>query len=412
MGQVSTDQAAEFAEEPIARAVRFRFSDIGAEQRYRAAMISDARGPNRIVIGILTVLIDLFLIPELMNSPEVIKISLIIRFVFLTPLVILFIFLDLTGKLEKIYGYAVGFIYTIPTILVCIEFINTKTVEAIPNIQAVPLIVLAVIAGRLSVKQAAFVTVTSFLAYALAILNCPVISPAYLPSMILTTLSIGVGAMAVSIRLDLRERTVFLLHSRAERRNQLLSTLVRTDPLTGVANRRFFDESLRWAWAKSWSNQSSLGLIMIDVDHFKAFNDHYGHQEGDVCLRKLAQAVQNAVRADDIVARYGGEEFVVILAASTLVQVQNIAERILQEVRALGLPHRGIGENATVSVSLGAASLTPQEEHGSERLVQLADRLLYDAKNGGRDRVVCDSLKGLSSQDFCGQAPDPGEGGL
>lgn len=391
MSQVLTDQAAEFAEEPIARTLRFRFSDLAAEQRYRAAMLSEARGPNRIVIGILTVLIDLFLIPELINSPEIIKISLIIRFVFLTPLVILFIFLDLKGILEKIYGYAVGFIYTIPTIFICMEFINTKTIEAIPNIQAVPLIVLAVIAGRLSVKQAAFVTLTSFLAYTLAILNCPVISPAYFPSMILTSLSIGVGAMAVSIRLDLRERTVFLLHSRAERRNQLLSTLVRTDPLTGVANRRFFDESLQLAWAESCMNKSSLGLIMIDVDHFKAFNDHYGHQEGDVCLRKVAQAVQTAVRADDIVARYGGEEFVVILSASTLVQVQNIAERILQEVRALRLPHRGLGQDATVSVSLGAASLAPQDQQGSERLVELADRLLYYAKDGGRDRVICGS---------------------
>jgi diguanylate cyclase (GGDEF)-like protein len=128
---------------------------------------------------------------------------------------------------------------------------------------------------------------------------------------------------------------------------------------------------------------------MIDVDHFKAFNDHHGHQEGDVCLRKVAQATQNAVRSGDMVARYGGEEFAVILRDSNLTQVQHVAERIVQEVRGLRLAHPALGPDAIVSVSLGAASLAPREEHGSDRLVELADRLLYAAKHGGRDRVVC-----------------------
>ncbi len=255
--------------------------------------------------------------------------------------------------------------------------------------QSIPFILISVIAGRLSIRQTVVVSTASFLIYTLTILNCKVISPVYFASIILTSLSIGVGAVAVSIRLDLRERTVFLLHSRAERRNQLLSTLVRTDPLTGVANRRSFDETLAWGWSEAWSNKAWIGLIMIDVDHFKAFNDHYGHQEGDVCLRTVAQAIQTAVRSGDMVARYGGEEFAVILADSNLAQVQNVAERIVQEVRALRRPHLGLGPGAFLSVSLGAASLTPQEEQGSERLVQLADRLLYAAKDGGRDRVVC-----------------------
>ncbi len=207
--------------------------------------------------------------------------------------------------------------------------------------------------------------------------------------MVLTSLSIGIGAIAVSVRLELRERTVFLLQSRSEWRNQLLSTLVRTDALTGVANRRSFDESLERAWSEARSTKSSVGLIMIDVDHFKAFNDHHGHQEGDVCLRKVAQATQNAVRSGDMVARYGGEEFAVILRDSNLTQVQHVAERIVQEVRGLRLAHPALGPDAIVSVSLGAASLAPREEHGSDRLVELADRLLYAAKHGGRDRVVC-----------------------
>jgi diguanylate cyclase (GGDEF)-like protein len=391
VSQISTDRAAEFAEEPVTHHARFRFSDPVTEQHYRAAMQADARLTNRVVICVVTVLIDLFWIPELLNSPELIKISFIVRFFILSPLVLIFIILDIKNLIYKIYGYVIGFIYAILTVLVCIVAINATSPQDLPNIQAIPLIMLAITAGRLNLKQTAFVTIISVLSYTVAILNCRIISPAFLPSMMLTSFSIGVGAMAVSIRLELRERTVFLLYSRAERRNQLLSDLVRTDALTGVANRRSFQESLELAWSEAWSNPSSIGLIMIDVDHFKAFNDHYGHQEGDVCLRKVAQAVQAAVRSGDLVARYGGEEFAVILADSNLAQVQNIADRILQEVRAQRLPHEALGPDGILSVSLGAASLAPREEHGSERLVELADSLLYAAKEAGRDRVICGS---------------------
>lgn len=389
MSQASTDQAVDFADEPIVNNARFRFGDPATEQRYRAAMQADARGPNRIVICILTILVDLFIIPELVNSPEIIKYSFILRFIIFTPLNILFLTMDLKDKLEKIYNFAIIFIYTLPTILVGVEVVNTKSPHALPNIQAIPLIMLSVIAGRLNIMQTAFIVSVSFVVYIVSIFNCPIIPLVYLPSMVLTSLSIGIGAIAVSVRLELRERTVFLLQSRSEWRNQLLSTLVRTDALTGVANRRSFDESLERAWSEARSTKSSVGLIMIDVDHFKAFNDHHGHQEGDVCLRKVAQATQNAVRSGDMVARYGGEEFAVILRDSNLTQVQHVAERIVQEVRGLRLAHPALGPDAIVSVSLGAASLAPREEHGSDRLVELADRLLYAAKHGGRDRVVC-----------------------
>jgi diguanylate cyclase (GGDEF)-like protein len=305
---------------------------------------------------------------------------------------ILFVILDVTHRLKRFYGWALTALCILPTLLVGIEIVNTRNSDALPNIQAVPLILLVVIAARMSVAQAGCVVVGSCLIYIAAILNFPAAPGAFLPSMILTSLSIGVGVMAFCIRIEMRERAVFLFQWHARHRNQLLSELVKTDGLTGVANRRSFDESLQAAWSQALSRQASLGLIMIDVDHFKAFNDHYGHQEGDICLRRVARAVEESVRAGDLVARYGGEEFAVILVGASMTQVQNVADRILQGVRALKLPHQALGKDATVSASLGAVSMTPREIDGSHRLVELADRLLYRAKDAGRDRIECARL--------------------
>jgi diguanylate cyclase (GGDEF)-like protein len=386
------DEAVDGIEEPVAHAMRLRFSDPATERRYLTTMQTQGRAANRVIVCILTILVDLFLLPELYHVSEIVKLSIILRFAILTPLTILFVIFDIKNGLSRFYGAALTALCLLPTVLVAMEIVNTKSIEALPNIQAVPLILLVVMAARLSVMQAAFVVLMSCFFYIAAILNCPLVPESFLPSMILTSLSIGVGVMAFSVRIEMRERAVFVFQSRARQRNQLLAKLVKTDGLTRVANRRSFDESLEWSWSDAWSRQTSLGLIMIDVDHFKAFNDRYGHQKGDICLRQVAHAIEESVRSGDIVARYGGEEFAVILTGASLAQVQNVAERIVQGVRALKLPHRSVGENATVSVSLGAVSMIPREADGSHRLVEVADRLLYRAKETGRDRIECARL--------------------
>lgn len=392
MNQLLMDEAVDGIEEPVAHAMRLRFSDPATERRYLTTMQTQGRAANRVIVCILTILVDLFLLPELYHVSEIVKLSIILRFAILTPLTILFVIFDIKNGLSRFYGAALTALCLLPTVLVAMEIVNTKSIEALPNIQAVPLILLVVMAARLSVMQAAFVVLMSCFFYIAAILNCPLVPESFLPSMILTSLSIGVGVMAFSVRIEMRERAVFVFQSRARQRNQLLAKLVKTDGLTRVANRRSFDESLEWSWSDAWSRQTSLGLIMIDVDHFKAFNDRYGHQKGDICLRQVAHAIEESVRSGDIVARYGGEEFAVILTGASLAQVQNVAERIVQGVRALKLPHRSVGENATVSVSLGAVSMIPREADGSHRLVEVADRLLYRAKETGRDRIECARL--------------------
>lgn len=169
--------------------------------------------------------------------------------------------------------------------------------------------------------------------------------------------------------------------------NGKLELLSNTDGLTGIANRRSFDRALEQEWNRAKRSGSSLSVVMLDVDNFKHFNDHYGHLAGDDCLRLLAQALLKAGRrAGELVARYGGEEFVVLLPDTDAREALEAAQRMQQEVWSLELPHAEIAPGI-VTFSLGVASLVPSKQHLPEELVRLADAALYCAKKAGRNRV-------------------------
>lgn len=160
-----------------------------------------------------------------------------------------------------------------------------------------------------------------------------------------------------------------------------------TDSLTGLYNRRFFDKALQTEFRRHQRSGSQFSLIMIDVDHFKMFNDRYGHLKGDECLRKIAAALASVVeRTTDIVARYGGEEFVVILPETNLAGAVVLASHISETMRGLGLPHLGSDISEFVTVSLGIATATDHVLTAGDQLVALADQALYQAKKNGRNR--------------------------
>ena len=224
------------------------------------------------------------------------------------------------------------------------------------------------------------------------------------------------------------------LHLRLKAQEDLLRSLTGRDPLTGIANRRALDERLVQEWRRALRHDQSLALLMIDIDHFKAYNDHYGHIQGDDCLRRVAQVIAEKVpRAEDLVARYGGEEFAVLLANSTRQEAVIVAERVRAAVKDLCIPHACSSTAAVVSLSVGVASCRPQplardqvpaqagklvgdqagdqavrqaghqagDQAGTQagdqgtqggfflarELIEQADQALYDAKQGGRDRV-------------------------
>jgi diguanylate cyclase (GGDEF)-like protein len=170
--------------------------------------------------------------------------------------------------------------------------------------------------------------------------------------------------------------------------SDLLRKLVFLDGLSGVFNRRYFDQQLGVEWARSTRSSSPLSAIMIDVDHFKLYNDHYGHQAGDDCLRQIAMALKACLkRPADLVARYGGEEFGCILPDTAFDDAMGLANEMERKVRALGIPHEASSVARVVTVSVGVATRTVDSVDDAVAMIGLADAQLYDAKQSGRGRV-------------------------
>ena len=179
-------------------------------------------------------------------------------------------------------------------------------------------------------------------------------------------------------------------HLQLKRQADALERLAYVDPLTGIPNRRQLIQTLEREYRRALREDSALSVLMIDVDHFKAYNDHYGHGTGDDCLRQVASALAHALlRPGDQIARYGGEEFVAVLPQTDREAAALLAERLRQSVLALERPHAHSGTGDRVTVSIGGATTSLHAAADSlEALLVLADRMLYRAKEGGRNRCV------------------------
>ncbi len=179
-----------------------------------------------------------------------------------------------------------------------------------------------------------------------------------------------------------------------KRQADLLRSLAFIDGLTGVANRRHFDEALEKEGRQSLRNQTPLTIIMIDIDHFKQFNDNYGHLEGDTCLRQVAHALRQCVgRPYDLLARYGGEEFVCLLPGTDLSGALTKADDLAIAVQALAIPHGNSSVAPIVTISLGIAIANITDELSTDTLLAAADEQLYEAKRQGRNRVCASELR-------------------
>ncbi|MCF6362369.1 MAG: diguanylate cyclase [Gammaproteobacteria bacterium] len=177
--------------------------------------------------------------------------------------------------------------------------------------------------------------------------------------------------------------------AKLEQSNAELKKLSCLDGLTGIANRRRLDEFLRTECLRSVRDDTPLSLILIDIDFFKPYNDHYGHIAGDECLRQVARSLDEAVqRASDLIARYGGEEFAAILPNTDLSGARRIAHELCEKIRSLEIPHEYSQVADIVTISLGVVSRVACENLSPSDLINLADAALYEAKETGRNRYV------------------------
>ncbi|RDV00563.1 sensor domain-containing diguanylate cyclase [Trinickia dinghuensis] len=196
------------------------------------------------------------------------------------------------------------------------------------------------------------------------------------------------GLLAASFVLLLLLVENYFLQSRLAAALEELKRLATTDPLTGAANRRAFDAALAARLQRAKHDRSPLSLLMIDIDHFKAFNDRYGHLEGDRCLVRVAESLNDAARhGHDLVARYGGEEFAVLLPQTDTSAAASVAQRMCDAVAAMAIPNAGSTAALHVTISVGVASCIDDAGDSSHALVRAADTALYAAKAAGRGRV-------------------------
>jgi diguanylate cyclase (GGDEF)-like protein/PAS domain S-box-containing protein len=190
------------------------------------------------------------------------------------------------------------------------------------------------------------------------------------------------------------KETIIVMRDITERKRleEKLSAQALTDGLTGLANRRAFDGDLDREWKRTLRDGTQISLLLLDIDHFKQFNDRYGHQVGDDCLRAIAVAVKEAVRATDVVARYGGEEIAVILAGTDSAGAVEVADKVRCAIEHLRLTHEGNPDGESlVTASVGVATALARSGgtmRMPESLLQAADSALYKAKNDGRNRIA------------------------
>lgn len=212
--------------------------------------------------------------------------------------------------------------------------------------------------------------------------------------------------MGISYIIEHRERAMFLQsllldidkieHKRLYENVQKLS---REDSLTGLANRRYFDERLSQEWSRCRRDKKPLSVLLLDVDFFKQFNDTYGHQAGDHCLVVVAKALkQEASRTGELVGRYGGEEFIILYPNMGEDHVKTSLQRIRNRLHELNIPHEGSSVAQCVTASMGAATVYPVESLHPDKLVSAADKMLYKAKHAGRDGWFCTRISHVETK--------------
>jgi diguanylate cyclase (GGDEF)-like protein len=361
---------------------------------YRVDLDADRRRLNRWVIASLTLIFDLFWLVQLRSAPELVPMSGLLRFGFMTPCAALFILLDWKDWLGRWYETMLWLLALQPAAISAALGMMTTSPATMSDIRTMPLILLAtgtMLCMTLPAMIAnALISASMFVA---AMTAGTVVPRTELDSMILTDLAIAAAVIAFKLQLERRDRRVFLLNmaERIRRADTPAHTRGRkasqTDAVTGVANRRRFDETLASEWHACRQSGKSLGLILFGVENFQKFIDHYGLQGGDECLRRVATEAACQLRDCDLLARYGNREFAVILPGADAATATKVAERMRSAIKAIGMPHFGISPSGHVRITVGAAAVAPTEANVPRQLIEMADAALHDAIRSGRNQI-------------------------
>ncbi|MGR2739160.1 diguanylate cyclase [Billgrantia sp. Q4P2] len=377
---------------------RLRFTP-AVEARFEADTAT-RRSRHLQIAGILALVIyDLYIINDYAFRPEAVHIAAWIRFGLMTPLAIAALYCVRRGLSPFLRESAMAATIVVAMLLSNVIFYLSKSPYSFLDTFSFGLILLV---GNIVFSLRFGFAIVSSLLCALIMAGFvasyePMETEVKLNTFVVFTSS-ALFTLVANYRLEVSERQSYLLFLREQLRNQAalqdnqaLAKISLTDPLTGVANRRHFDTMLEQRWDEALAENTVLGMLVIDIDHFKHYNDYYGHLQGDACLRQVAQEMQNHIRQEvDLVVRYGGEEFVVLLPNASASSTMRAAQRIRQGIETLAIPQAGPG---VITVSVGAAALRPHKSMEPAALLSIADAALFQAKRAGRNRSVLAPLQ-------------------
>jgi diguanylate cyclase (GGDEF)-like protein len=367
------------------------------EVRYRQDKEADRLRLIRIGAMFIMVMTGILLVTDWIMVPDQFRMAVVLRVLIETPLV-LGILLSLHRMAPEVRE-RLTVLMNLTTAAVC-TYIVVRSHDELAPMYLVALVVLPMFTGsavRLPFWRAVFVDLMVLVMFtfgAFMVDNPPI--PVML-SEALVMVSTTIFTLFCVHRSEYEERANWLmqqqqqlLRDEVEHTNGQLEKLSRFDPLTDLANRRYFDEFLQSAWSRAQRQRSNVALLMIDIDHFKAYNDHYGHAQGDICIQMVAKAMTDCLRKPEgLVARYGGEEFAVVLPAASLAIAQAAAERIRQGVARQHIVHVGSPGSGELTLSIGVACMQAGGADASAAsLIACADAALYQAKTQGRNAVV------------------------
>jgi diguanylate cyclase (GGDEF)-like protein len=366
------------------------------EQHFLADTLN-ARKNRFFILGVIAIFIyNLFLITDKEMLPDVYLTAWKIRLGIVTPAMVICLFIMRLRSLARFIDFSVDFLI----ILTCGSIILILDLSHHPNVAhyhtgVILIVMFGNIVVRLRFWHAFSVSWLTFFLYVLTVTNItPMTPPVMINSSVVLFSAIIISLIAnYQMERDLRWNYLRNLLTeietiRLEKAKDELERLSSFDVLTGLANRRHCDAFLDTEWQTGIRYRTQLSLLFLDVDDFKAYNDHYGHQAGDICLQKIATVIKECVRRPhDLCARYGGEEFIVLLPNTSMESTLQVAEKIRKSVELENIPHAYSRVSPHVTISIGVVSMIPQAGLSHNLLVEMADKALYNAKKLGRNQI-------------------------
>jgi len=366
------------------------------ESRFLADTL-DIRKNRFFIMAVIAIFIyNLFLITDKEMLPDIYLTAWKIRLGIVTPAMVIVLLLMSRRTFIHFLDVFVDFLI----VLSCASIILMLGLSHHPNVVhyhtgVILIVMFGNIVVRLRFWHAFSVSWIAFLLYVLCVSHITPMPPPVMINSSVVLFAANIISLIANYQMENDLRRNYLRNLlkeietiRLEQAKTELEHLSSSDVLTGLANRRHFDDFIDTEWRMGVRYRTPLSLLFIDVDDFKTYNDHYGHQAGDVCLQKIAAVLRKSVhRSHDLCARYGGEEFVVLLPNTTRENARQIAEKIRTSVELEYLPHQYSRVASYVTISIGVAAMTPQTDENQQILVEMADKALYKAKELGRNQI-------------------------